>query len=79
MDIEIKPCPKCDGKVDLYSSFGIGAIAICQKCREEFEICGMEELKIYNGCRIRASTVRKIKKMWNKQAESISKERGATE
>ena len=73
---ELLPCPKCNGEIKLYSRFGVGTFAVCQKCKEEFVVCGVEELKIYNGCRIRSSTVRKIKKMWNKQATRTPKERG---
>lgn len=70
---ELLPCPNCNGEIKLYSRCGVGAVAECQNCKEEFVVCGMEELKIYNGCRIRSSTVRKIEKMWNKQATRTPK------
>lgn len=76
MMAEVLPCPNCNGEIKLYSRCGVGAVAECQKCKEEFFVCGMEELKIYKGCRIRSSTVRKIEKMWNKQATRTPKERG---
>ncbi len=65
---ELKPCPKCNGEIKLYSRVGVGAVAKCQQCKEEFVVCGMADLKLYNGCRIRKSTIGKIEKMWNKQA-----------
>ncbi len=71
---ELLPCPKCKGEIKLYSSFGVGAVAVCQQCKEEFIVCGMEDLKVYNGFKIRQSTVRKIEKMWNKHATRTQKE-----
>ena len=75
---ELLSCPKCNGEIKLYSRLGVGAVAECQQCKGEFTVCGMEELKVYNGCRIRKSTVRKIEKMWNKQAARTPKERRDT-
>ncbi len=73
---ELKPCPKCNGEIKLYSRFGVGAVAVCQKCKEEFVVCGIADLKIYNGCRIRKSTIGKIEKMWNKQATLTPQKEG---
>ena len=69
-ETELKPCPKCNGEIRLYSRFGVGAVAVCKNCKEEFVICGVEELKIYNGCKIRKSTIRKVEKMWNRRADN---------
>lgn len=73
---ELKLCPKCNEKITLYSRFGVGVVAKCQKCKQEFVVCGVADLKLYNGCRIRKSTIGKIEKMWNNQATRTPKERG---
>lgn len=73
-ETELKPCPKCKGQIKLYSRFGVGAVAVCQNCKEEFVICGVEELKIYSGCKIRKSTIRKVEKMWNRRADNEQRE-----
>ena len=75
-ETKLNPCPKCNGEIKLYSSLGVGAVAICEQCKLEFIVCGMEELKVYNGCRIRKSTVKKIEKMWNKQTDHPTEKGG---
>lgn len=63
----LHPCPECSGKIKIYARTGVGAVAVCQKCKAEYHICGVDELHVYNGCKIRKSTVEKIQKMWNEK------------
>lgn len=63
----LNPCPKCSGDIKIFTRTGVGAVAVCQKCKAEYTICGVDELHVYNGCKIRKSTVEKIQKMWNEQ------------
>lgn len=65
---ELNPCPKCNGKITLYTVVGVGVVARCRECKSEFDVCGVDELKLYNGCKIRKSTIRKIEKMWNRSS-----------
>lgn len=67
-EVRLKPCPKCKGKIKLYSRFAVGAVAVCQSCKKEFVVCNVEQLKLYKGTRIRKSTIRKVEKMWNMRA-----------
>lgn len=64
----INPCPRCNGKIKIYARLGVGAVASCQECKSEFIICGVDDLKIFNGCKIRTSTIKKIYKLWNKMS-----------
>lgn len=65
---ELNPCPKCKGKITLHTVISRGVVARCRECKSEFDVCGVEELKLYHGCKIRKSTIRKIEKMWNRSS-----------
>lgn len=68
-DIQLNPCPKCNGNIRLMVRYDIGAYAKCDNCKEEQTLCNIDELKIYDGYKIRNSTVNKIKRLWNKQTK----------
>lgn len=68
-ELELKPCPDCNGEIEIYVNVMRGAFAVCQKCKKEVGICGMDRIPVYHGVRIRKSTVAKIKRMWNGIAE----------
>lgn len=63
--MSLHPCPECSGEIKIYTRLGVGAVAVCQKCKAEYVICGVDDLHIYNGCKIRKSTVEKVEKLWN--------------
>lgn len=66
MSEELKPCPKCKSKVTLYTNIERGVFARCEQCKSEFDICGMGDIPLYDGIKIRKSTARKVEKMWNR-------------
>lgn len=61
----LKPCPKCKSKITLYTNIERGVFARCEQCKSEFDVCGMDKVPVYDGVKVRKSTIRKIKKMWN--------------
>jgi len=63
--MSVSPCPKCNGDIKIFIRTGVGAVAVCQKCNAEYTICGVNELHIYNGCKIRKSTTQKVERLWN--------------
>lgn len=65
--MSLHPCPECSGEIKIYARTGVGAVAVCQKCKAEYIVCGVDDLHIYNGCKIRKSTVEKVEKMWNER------------
>ena len=68
MSEELKPCPKCKSKITLYTNIERGVFARCEQCKSEFDVCGMDKVPVYDGVKVRKSTIRKIKKMWNRRA-----------
>lgn len=64
---ELEPCPLCRGEIKIYTNIDRGAFARCNKCKKEFDVCGVDDIPIYHGVKIRKSTVRKIAKMWNSE------------
>lgn len=68
-EIELMPCPDCNGEIKIWTASGRGAFSECQKCGKEVDICGWDKIPLYCGCKIRKSTVNKIKRMWNRMAE----------
>lgn len=70
VEIELKPCPECEGKIRIFTHIARGAFAVCQKCKREFDICGMDQIPTYNGCRFRKSTADKIRRMWNRRCHN---------
>ena len=67
--IEIHPCPDCSGEIRIFTHIARGAFARCQVCKKEYDICGMDQIPTYHGCRIRKSTVNKIIRMWNRRTD----------
>lgn len=63
----LHPCPECSGEIKIYARTGVGAVAVCQKCKAEYTVCGIADLHIYNGCKIRKSTIEKVMRLWNKK------------
>lgn len=68
-EIKLNPCPFCGSEIEIYTNFDRGAFAKCQKCKKEFDICGMDKIPLYHGCKIRKSTAEKIKRIWNRRAD----------
>ena len=68
LNSELKPCPKCRGEIRIYVATFKGAVAKCMECKSLFDICGMDKIPLYDGVKIRKSTVRKVYKMWNRSA-----------
>ena len=64
---ELKPCPKCNGAIRIIIRNDKGAFAICERCKSVYQICGMDKIPVYDGVKIRKSTVKKIKNMWNRK------------
>lgn len=75
-NIELKPCPVCNGEIKIYTNSLRGAFSECQKCKKEVDICGMDKIPLYHGVKIRKSTVAKIKRMWNRMAERQAETKG---
>ena len=69
--VKIKPCPECKGEIRILVNCERGAFAVCQSCEKEFDICGTEQIPLYQGCRIRKVTVDKIKNMWNRRINNV--------
>lgn len=67
-EVSLLPCPSCKGEIRIYTHLARGAFAVCKTCKKEFDICGMDQIPVYHGCKIRKSTVNKINKMWNRMA-----------
>lgn len=65
-----KSCPDCNGAITIYTNICRGAFARCHVCKKEYPICGIEEIPVFNGCKIRKSTAEKILRMWNRRADS---------
>lgn len=66
-ETELKPCPNCKGIIIIKTNLDRGAFAVCQKCKREFDICGMDKIPLYHGCKIRKATADKIKRVWNRR------------
>lgn len=62
---QLKPCPKCGSQVKLITNIDRGVFARCEHCKSEFDVCGMDKVPLYGGVKIRKSTIRKIKRIWN--------------
>ena len=62
---ELAPCPECQGEISLYTNIEKGVFARCKRCKSEFDVCDMAQVPLYRGVKIRKSTIRKIKKLWN--------------
>lgn len=69
-DVNLKPCPDCNGEIKIYLNLNRGAFSECQKCKKEVDICGWDKIPVYHGIKVRKSTADKIRRMWNKRAES---------
>ena len=67
--IELKPCPKCKGRIRLFVNIERGVFAKCSQCQSEFDVCGVDKVLTYDGIKIRKSTIRKVEKMWNRRAD----------
>lgn len=75
MDIEkaledLRPCPKCGGKIRLYSRADpkstYNCFARCKSCKEEYplpEAC----LKTYKGVHIYPQSIKKAIRIWNEK------------
>lgn len=68
----LKPCPKCKGEIELYSSCnfadGSNCFARCESCKTEFIV--PVELKAY-GARIYAASIKKAHRIWNENSEQL--------
>lgn len=73
VEIELKPCPDCNGEVKIYANIMRGAYAVCLSCKKEFDICGMDKIPLYQGCKFRKATADKIRRMWNKMTHNNEK------
>lgn len=69
---DLKPCPKCQGEIELYSSCnytnGINCFARCKLCKAEFVV--PTELKA-NGVKIYPASIKKAHRIWNKNNEQL--------
>lgn len=75
MDIEkmledLRPCPKCGGKIRLYSRTNqevtYNCFARCQLCKEEYPL-PEARLKVYNGVHIYPQSIKKAIRIWNEK------------
>lgn len=79
MELNISPCPYCEGKVRMYSTAdperkGYNCFAKCTKCNQEFP---MPEawLKTYKAIHIWPQSIKKAVRLWNKKAEALRGEK----
>ena len=70
--IGLKSCPKCGGGVTLWVNMDVGAFASCHVCKAHYAVCGMKEIPVYDGYKIRKCTKDKVKRLWNRMAEELS-------
>ena len=73
MDIErllenLRPCPKCGGKIRLYSTLQPGknynCLAKCMSCKEEYPM-PKAWLKTYGASKIYPQSIKKAIRIWN--------------
>jgi hypothetical protein len=69
--MELKPCPKCNGKIVLYSRCCIDAdyncFAKCEACGKEYP---MPEARLASyGARIYPASIKKAERCWNRRAD----------
>lgn len=69
-ELELNQCPKCKGQITLFTNIERGVFARCEQCKSEYDVCSMDKVSIYDGVKIRKSTIRKIEKMWNRMADN---------
>ena len=66
-NIELKPCPNCDGEILLYSNGPKrGVYAKCKACGSEYPIPVKIKTWKSNPIRISDITIRKAKEQWNR-------------
>jgi hypothetical protein len=69
---DLKPCPKCRGEIDLYSSCHYtddgNCFARCKSCKTEFTV--PTELKA-NGVKIYPASIKKAYRIWNENSEHL--------
>ena len=69
---DLKPCPKCKGKIRLYSSCnftdGGYCFARCELCGTEFVV--PTELKA-RGAKIYPASIKKAHRIWNESSEQL--------
>lgn len=73
-ETELKPCPKCKGRIRIFVNIERGAFAKCSQCQSEFDLCGVDKVPTYGGVKFRKSTIRKIQKIWNRRADNEQRE-----
>lgn len=68
----IKPCPKCNGKIELHSRYyytnGSNCFARCELCKTEFNV--PTELKV-RGVKIYPASIKKAYRIWNETANNL--------
>lgn len=75
-EIKLKPCTDCNGEIEICTNPLRGAFAKCTKCKKEFDICGMDKIPLYHGCRFRKSIADKIRRMWNRRSANENNQKG---
>lgn len=67
----LKPCPKCGGKISLYSTTdpnrSYNCFAKCKSCKEEYPM-PEANLKTYSGVKIYPQSIKKAIRLWNERA-----------
>ena len=69
---DLKPCPKCKGEIELYSSCYLtnesNCFARCKSCKSEFVV--PTELKA-KGVKIYPASIKKAHRIWNESSEQL--------